>query len=74
MQSGFEKRARLPKIFMKRQAKVGTKYFVKEDDSMDVLNVGAAGGYQYQPKTANDLKEEVKNTPDSEKRDLGSDC
>lgn len=38
---------------------------------MDVSNVGAAGGYQYQPKTANDLKEEVRNTPDSEKKNLG---
>ncbi len=38
---------------------------------MDVSNVGATGGYQYQPKTANDLKEEVRNTPDSEKRNLG---
>lgn len=38
---------------------------------MDISNVGAAGGYQYQPKTANDLKEEVRNTPDSEKKDLG---
>lgn len=38
---------------------------------MDVSNVGATGGYQYQPKTANDLKEEVRNTPDSEKKDLG---
>lgn len=38
---------------------------------MDVVNVGAANGYQYQPKTANDLKEEVRNTPDSEIKDLG---
>ena len=38
---------------------------------MDVSNVGAAGGYQYQPKTKKDLKEEVRNTPDSEKKDLG---
>ena len=38
---------------------------------MGISNVGAAGGYQYQPKTANDLKEEVRNTPDSEKKDLG---
>lgn len=38
---------------------------------MDISNVGAANGYQYQPKTANDLKEEVRNTPDSEKRNLG---
>ncbi len=38
---------------------------------MDVANVGAASGYQYQPKTANDLKEEVRNTPDSEIKDLG---
>ncbi|MBD5545335.1 MAG: hypothetical protein HDR01_14140 [Lachnospiraceae bacterium] len=38
---------------------------------MDVSDVGAAGGYQYQPKTANNLKEEVRNTPDSEKKHLG---
>lgn len=38
---------------------------------MGISNVGAAGSYQYQPKTANDLKEEVRNTPDSEKKDLG---
>ncbi|MDE6433050.1 MAG: hypothetical protein K2L07_02335 [Lachnospiraceae bacterium] len=38
---------------------------------MDVSNVGAANGYQYNPKTTGDLQEEVKNTPDSEKRDLG---
>jgi len=46
-------------------------YLVKEDDSMDVSSVGVAGGYQYQPKTENDLKEEVRNTPDSEIKDLG---
>lgn len=45
-----------------------SNFYIKEDDSMDVSNVGAAGGYQYQPKTANDLKEEVRNTPDSEKK------
>jgi len=33
---------------------------------MDVSNVGVASGYQYQPKTANDLKKEVRDTPDSE--------
>lgn len=38
---------------------------------MDVSNVGAAGGYQYQSKTAKDFKEEVRNMPDSEKKDLG---
>lgn len=38
---------------------------------MDVSNVGAASGYQYEPKTASTLQETVKNTPDSEKRDLG---
>lgn len=38
---------------------------------MDVSSVGAAGGYQYQPKTENDLKEKVRNTPDSEKKNLG---
>lgn len=38
---------------------------------MDVLSAGAAGGYQYQPKTENDLKEKVRNTPDSEKKNLG---
>ncbi len=38
---------------------------------MDVSNVGAVGGYPYQAKTAKDLKEEVRNTPDSEKKDLG---
>ena len=31
---------------------------------MDVSNAGAANGYQYQPKTANDLKEEVRNGAD----------
>lgn len=30
VQSGFEKWARLPKFFMKRQTKVGTKNLVKE--------------------------------------------
>ncbi len=38
---------------------------------MDVSNVGAASGYQYQRKTADNLKEEVRNTPDSEIKDLG---
>lgn len=38
---------------------------------MDISNVGAASGYQYQPKTAKDFKEEVRNMPDSEKKDLG---
>ncbi len=38
---------------------------------MDVSNVGAASGYQYEPKTASALQEEVKNTPDSEKKNLG---
>lgn len=38
---------------------------------MDVSNVGAASGYQYKPKTTSDLQEEVRNTPDSEKKDLG---
>lgn len=38
---------------------------------MDISNIGAVGGYQYQPKTEKDLKEEVRNTPDSEKKDLG---
>lgn len=66
----------LPKIFMKRHILYAGQgwhknIFIKEDDSMDVSNVGAAGGYQYQPKTANDLKEEVRNTPDSEKKHLG---
>ncbi len=37
---------------------------------MDVPNVGAASGYQYQPKTANDLKEEVRNTSDSEIKEV----
>ncbi len=46
-------------------------FYFKEDDIMDVSNVGAASGYQYQLKTANDLKEEVRNTPDSEIKDLG---
>ena len=31
-------------------------FYIKEDDVMDVSNVGAAGGYQYQPKTKKDLK------------------
>ena len=34
---------------------------------MGVSNVGAASGYQYEPKAANALQEEVKK-PDSEKR------
>ena len=38
---------------------------------MDVSNVGAARGHQYEPKTASALQEEVKNTPDSERKDLG---
>ena len=38
---------------------------------MDVSNVGATSGYQYKPKTTSDLQEEVRNTPDSEKKDLG---
>ncbi len=38
---------------------------------MDVSNVGATSGYQYEPKTTGALQEEVKNTPNSEKRDLG---
>jgi hypothetical protein len=38
---------------------------------MDVSSVGAANGYQYEPKTASALQEEVKNTPDSEKKNLG---
>lgn len=38
---------------------------------MDVSSVGAAGGYQYQPKAENDLKEKVRNTSDSEKKNLG---
>lgn len=46
-------------------------YLVREDDDMDVSSVAAAGGYQYQPKTENDLKEKVRNTPDSEKKNLG---
>ncbi len=46
------------------------KIFIKEDEIMDVSNVGAASGYQYQPKTANDLKEEVRNTPDSEIKEI----
>ena len=37
---------------------------------MDVSNVGAASGYQYEPKTTGALQEEVKNTPDAEKRDF----
>lgn len=61
----------LPKFFMKRIGQGWRKNLVKEDDDMDVSNVGAAGGYPYQPKAANDLKEEVRNTPGSEKRNLG---
>jgi hypothetical protein len=38
---------------------------------MDISSVGAANGYQYEPKTASALQEEVKNTPDSEKKNLG---
>ena len=38
---------------------------------MDILNVGAASNYQYQPKTTSNLQEEVRNTPDSETKDLG---
>ena len=38
---------------------------------MDISSVGSASGYQYQQKTTSDLQEEVKNTPDSEKKDLG---
>lgn len=38
---------------------------------MDVSNVGATSGYQYEPKTASVLQEEVKNTLDSEKKNLG---
>ena len=38
---------------------------------MDISNVGAASGYQYQPKTTSNLQEEVGNTPDSETKDLG---
>lgn len=38
---------------------------------MDVSSVGATSGYQYETKTANTLQEVVKNTPDSEKKDLG---
>lgn len=38
---------------------------------MDVSNIGITSGYQYKPKTASDLQEEVRNTPDSEKKDLG---
>lgn len=33
--------------------------------------MGAASGYQYQPKTTSNLQEEVRNTPDSETKDLG---
>jgi len=36
---------------------------------MDISNVGAASGYQYQPKTTSNLQEEVRNTPDSETKD-----
>lgn len=38
---------------------------------MDVSDVGARNGYQYGAKTVTSLQEDVKNTPDSEKRDLG---
>lgn len=38
---------------------------------MDVSNVGATSAYQYESKTASALQEEVKNTPDSEKKNLG---
>lgn len=38
---------------------------------MDVSHVGATSGYQYEAKTASTLQETVKNTPDSEKKDLG---
>ena len=38
---------------------------------MDVSNVGATSAYQYEPKITSALQEEVKNTPDSEKKDLG---
>lgn len=37
---------------------------------MDISNIGAAGDYQYKPtaQTNSALQEEVKNTPDSEKK------
>lgn len=38
---------------------------------MYISNVGATSAYQYEPKTTSALQEEVKNTPDSEKKDLG---
>jgi len=40
---------------------------------MDISNIGAAGDYQYKPtaQTNSTLQEEVRNTPDSEKKDLG---
>lgn len=38
---------------------------------MDISNVGAASSYQYQSKTTSNLQEEVRNTPDSETKDLG---
>ena len=65
-QSGFEKWGHLPTDFMKRKIIcVGQNrhiiILIKEDDDMDVSSVGAAGGYQYQPKTENDLKEKVRN-------------
>jgi hypothetical protein len=47
-----------------------SNYSIKEDEFMDVSNVGAASGYQYEPKTASALQVEVKNTPDS-KKNLG---
>lgn len=65
-QSGFEKRVHLPTDFMKRHILYEGQgwqkiLYIMEDDVMDVSNVGAAGGYQYQPKTENDLKEKVRN-------------
>lgn len=38
---------------------------------MDISNVGAESGYQYQSKTTSNLQEEVKNIPNSEIKDLG---
>lgn len=40
---------------------------------MDISNIGAAGDYQYKPtaQTNSTLQEEVRNTSDSEKKDLG---
>lgn len=38
---------------------------------MDISNVGAASSYQYQSKTTSDMQEDIKNTPDSEIKDLG---